>query len=77
VTLNKHQIDEIVDELLDDLPLQEQVIIANMSEFDVSVLQTVFGKYINALVGTDDDPDEILVQLWERLRKTHKLRVVR
>ena len=71
------EISEIINDLLDDLPLQEQVLIANMSQFDVSVLQAVFGKYVKVLVGTDEDPDEILTRLWEQLQKTHKLRVVK
>jgi hypothetical protein len=71
------EISEMINDLLDDLPLQEQVLIANMSEFDVSVLQAVFGRYIKSLAGADEDPDEILIRLWEQLQKTHRLRVVK
>ena len=77
--MTPEEITEIINDLLDDLPLQEQVLIANMSEFDVSVLQAGLGRYIQKLAGVadDDNPEDILTGLWERLRKTHKLRVVK
>ena len=50
-----------------------------MDEAKAEILQQVLDAYIRSKI--DDDPDEdhpdILTILWEKLRKSHSLRVVK
>jgi hypothetical protein len=60
------------------MPLEERVSLANMKQKDVEVLQAVFGLYIRSKVDPEDeDYENIMHELWERLRKTHLLRIVK
>ena len=70
--------DTIVDEILAQMPLEEKVSLANMKKKDVEVLQGVFDLYIRSKVDPDDeDYENIMNELWSRVRKTHRLRVVK
>jgi len=69
---------QIVDEILSQMPLEERVSLANMKMKDVKVLQGVFDLYIRSKVDPDDEEYEnIMYALWERVRETHRLRVVK
>ena len=73
-------IEQIIDEILYDLPLKEQVAIANMSEQDAEVLQQVLGLYIRSKIDIkagDTEYHSVMKELWKRLQKTHKLRIVK
>ena len=75
---SKDTIDQIVDEIISDMPLEEQVSIANMQEEDVDILQGVYDLYIRSKVDPEDeDYENIMHEVWNRLKKTHRLRVVR
>jgi ATP-dependent exoDNAse (exonuclease V) beta subunit len=75
---SKDTIAQIVDEILTEMPLEERVSIANMNEEDADALQGLFDLYIRSKADPDDDEYEnIMHELWERLKKTHRLRVVK
>jgi hypothetical protein len=70
--------DIIVDEILSEMPLEEKVSLANMKEKDIDVLQGVFDLYIQNKIDPDDEEYEnIMNELWKRVRETHLLRVVK
>ena len=68
---------DIIDEIIADLPLRERALIANMAEYDVEILRFVFERYIQAKTGENADQSDIFNKLWERLKKTHKIRIVK
>jgi hypothetical protein len=70
--------DTIVDEILSEMPLEERVSLAHMKEKDIDVLQGVFDLYIRNKIDPDDEEYEnIMHELWKRVRETHLLRVVK
>ena len=76
--MRKSYQDTIVNEILSQMLLQERVSLANMNREDVELLQNVFDYYIRNRVDPDDeDYENIMQELWERVRETHRLRVVK
>ena len=74
----KDTVYQIVDEIISEMPLEERVSLANMKKNDVEVLQGVFDLYIRSKVDPEDeDYENIMQELWKRVRETHKLRVVK
>jgi len=74
------QSDEIIDEIISELPLKERVAVANMNKEDVEILKNVFNKYVRGKTDTKVDDSEytnIMNNLCTKLRQTHKLRVVK
>ncbi len=70
-------VDQIVDEIISELPLSEKIAIANMNTEDVELLHHVFNIYGKIKLGDQEAEDsEIIKELWDRLRKTHKMRIV-
>ena len=71
-------ISQIVDEILSEMPLEERVSLANMKQKEVKVLQGVFDLYIrNRSDPEDEDYEDIMNELWKRVRETHRLRIVK
>ncbi len=73
-------VDEIIEEIISELPLKERVAIANMNKEDVEMLKNVFNKYVRGKTDTEVDDSEytnIMNNLCTKLRQTHKLRVVK
>jgi nucleoid DNA-binding protein len=77
-------IDSMVSDVINQLSLQEKVKIANLSQFDVHVLEATMGKYLKhrggKLLDSEKDIKEInsiLREVWKRLRETHRLKVVK
>jgi len=69
---------QMVDEIISQLPLEERVSFANMKKKDVEVLQGVFDLYIrNKIDPEDEDYENIMHELWKRVRETYRLRVVK
>ena len=69
---------QIVDEILSEMPLEERVSLANMEKKEIKVLQGVFDLYIRNKVDPDDEEYEnIMHELWNRVRETHLMRVVK
>jgi len=72
--------DEIIEEIISELPLKERVEIANMKKERVELLKNIFNKYVRGKTDTETDDREytdIMNRLWSKLQKTHKLRVVK
>jgi len=75
---SQDNISRIVDEILSEMPLEERVSLANMEKKDVEVLQGVFDLYIrNKIDPEDEEYENIMHELWNRVRETHRLRVVK
>lgn len=75
-----NSIDQIVDEIIAELPLKERTDIANMNKEDAEILQCTFDLYVQRKIGSkteDDEYSDIMNALWERLRETHRLRIVK
>jgi predicted KAP-like P-loop ATPase len=73
-------LDETVEEIISELPLKERAVIANMTKVDFEMLKNVFNKYVRGKTDTEVDDSEytnIMNKLWEKLRQTHKLRVIK
>lgn len=72
-------IDQIVEEILSELPLKEKASMANMDKEAVEVLQSVFDLYIKNKIGSESEEEYtvIMTALWERLHETHRLRAVK
>ena len=69
---------QIVDEILSEMPLEEKVSLANMEKKEVQVLQSVYDLYIrNKIDSEDEEYTNIMIELWNRVRETHRLRVVK
>ena len=70
--------DQIVDKIISQLPLKERVSLANMKKKDVEVLQSVFDLYIRSKIDAEDmEYENIMNELWKRIRETHLMRVVK
>ena len=74
-------VEDFVKEIVSDLPFKDKAIIAHMDEEDVELLQHVFNMYIKSKTGVESDDHYeytvIMKELWNELRKTHRLRVVK
>ena len=71
------RIDELA-QIISQLPLKERVSLANMKKKDVEVLQSVFELYIRIKIDAEDEEyASIMNELWERIRETHLMRVVK
>jgi hypothetical protein len=69
---------QIVDEILSEMPLEEKVSLANMEAKEVKVLQGIFDLYNRSKVDPENEEYEnIMLELWKRVRETHLLRVVK
>ena len=69
---------QIIDEIISEMPLKERVSLANMKREDVEVLQSVFDLYVRDKIDPEDIENEnIMNKIWNRLRETHTLRVVK
>ena len=74
----KDTLDKIIDEIISELPLEERVSLANIDKDNVEVLQSVFDFYIKSkIVPEDEEYNVIMKALWEKVQKTHRLRVVK
>ena len=69
--------DSSVETIIDDLDLDVQVMIANLEFEDVTILQTVFDRYIMNKVGQHYNPEDVMTKVWKQLRQTHRMRVVK
>ncbi len=91
-------VEDVIERLVEELPLRDKARIANMKERDLRSLDNTLGSYIrNKYMWNGNEPlimdcmyisgrndiDEnevsglIIHALWDRLRKTHRLRIVK
>ena len=75
----EENIQEIVDDIIENMPLKDLVSFANMDESDAQILQQVFEVYIRRKIGVEceDDLPRIMDILWQRLKETHRLRTIK
>ena len=75
---NSSDIDQIVQEILADMPLKEKAIIANLDEDKVPYLQYAFDVCISGQLGEDDEMGkDVMHRIWEILQETHRVRFVK
>ena len=75
---SKDIIDQIVDEILSELPLKDKASLSNKDKEYIEVLQFVFNLYIqNKKDPDDEDYKNIITEIWKRLQDTHRLRIVK
>jgi hypothetical protein len=69
---------QIFDEIISEMPLKEKVALANMKREDVETLQSVFNLYVRDRIESEDmECENIMNKIWNRIRETHRLRVVK
>ena len=74
----KDALDLTVDDIISELPLEERVCLANMKKKSVDTLQHVFDLYVRSKVDSEDEKYvNIMNELWQKLQKTHRLRLVK
>ena len=75
---NSNNIDQIVQEILADMPLKEKAIIANLEEDKVPYLQYAFDVCVSGQLGKDDEMGkDVMHRIWEVLKATHRVRCVK
>jgi predicted nucleic acid-binding protein len=75
---DSNKTDQIVQDILADMPLKEKAIIANLDEEDVPFLQYAFEVCVRDQIGQDDDSSEdVMHRIWKVLQKTHRVRSVK
>ena len=66
--LDSNNIDQIVQDILADMPLKEKAIIANLNEDKVPYLQYAFDVCIRGQLGQDDEMSkDVMHRIWEGL----------
>ena len=74
----QNNISQIIDEILAEMSLEDRFSLANIEEEDVDVLQGIFDLYIRRKIDPEDEEYEnIMQELWNKVRETHRLRVVK
>ena len=79
-------LEALITELLDKIPLEDKVNIANLSEGQIHAFESILGKHIRLrymwlsreeVLDDEDEAKAILKEVWQRLRETHRGRVVK
>ena len=71
-------IDQIVQDILADMPLKEKAAIANLDKDKVPHLQYAFDSCIGSQLGKDDEMSkDVMHRIWELLQETHRVRCVK
>jgi hypothetical protein len=77
---------EIVDQVVDDLSLEDRVTMANLEDDQIEFINQLLADYIQNKLNersikqkeTDlTEPETIVKEVWNRLKASHKLRVVK
>ena len=75
---NRSEIDQIVQDILADMPLKEKAIIVNLEEDKVPYLQYAFDVCIRSQLGKDDEMGkDVMHRIWEVLQETYRVRCVK
>ena len=75
---NPSNIDQIVQDILADMPLKEKAIIANLDKDKVPYLQYAFDVCIRGQLGEDDEMgQDVMHRILEVLQETHRVRCVK
>jgi hypothetical protein len=74
--LSADEIQEIIDDIIETIPLRDLVSLANLDEAAVKILQQALGLYLRRHHADEKEIPEIMEALWQRVKETHRLRVV-
>lgn len=76
IRLMKNTCMNTANEIISTLSLRDKAAIANLNKKEIETIQAVFEHYIRIHMPelNDDEFDEIMMAIWERLNETHKLR---
>ena len=69
--------ENIVQEILEDLPLREKSVIANMNAIELDTLQTILDRYVEGKGLRIRDGKGVMKEVWNRLRESHRLKLVK
>ena len=69
--------EDIITEILADLPLREKSTIANMNTIELDTLQTILDRYVEGKGIRIRDGKGVMKAVWNQLRKSHRLRLVK
>ena len=70
-------INQIVQDILTDMPLKEKAIIANLEEDKVPYLQYAFDICVRGQLGQDDEMGkDVMHRIWEVLQGAYRVRCV-
>jgi hypothetical protein len=84
-------IDKIADQIIDDLDLRDQVNMAHLPPSELEIIEKVLSRYIAQKLKEDNfygnaekyasseanETMEVVKKVWDRLRETHKVRVIK
>ena len=79
-------VNEIADQVINDLSLNERVTMANLEDDQIAFINKLLSDYIQSKLKQlaakqgEADPREaeaIIKEIWNRLRETHRLRIVK
>jgi hypothetical protein len=72
------EIDQIVQDILADMPLKEKAAIANLNEDKIPYLQNAFDVCVSGELGQDDEmAKDVVFRIWKVLQGTHRIRSMR
>ena len=73
------QLQSVIDDIIEVLPLRDLVSVANMDQTDVQIIQQVAQAYLRRKLDLEDGEEigQIMDALWQRLKETHRLRAVK
>lgn len=75
---NSAEKDQIIDEIIVDMPLKEKVAIAKLDEEDIPYLQYAFDICVSGHLGQDGEiGKDFMHRMWEVLKGTHRIRRVK
>ena len=73
-----NEIDQIVQEILADMPLKEKAAIANLDKDDIPYIQYAFDVCVSSQLGKDDEMGrDVMHRVWRELQGTHRIRSVK
>ncbi len=69
---------DLIDETIEALPLAKKIEIARMDGGEIWILQRRLGRYLTGIMKNDlDYLPSVVFQIWERLKRTYRLRIVK
>ena len=68
--------ESIVAEILADLPLRENSVVANMNTIEMDTLQAILDRYVEGKGIRIRDGKGVMKTVWNRLQESHRLKLV-
>ena len=79
-------VEEIVDQVISELSLEDRLNIANLEDREISIINTLMTDYIQSKLNEWSikhakanlaEPETVVKEIWIKLRKTHKLKIIK